>query len=57
MTMFSNWDDDESNDNGWLFRDDNDEYTHGHPNSAYKDDGDMKMFKDDDSIYENIDKG
>lgn len=54
MSMFSHWDDDDCgslddgwDDSGWLFRDDDKRYPDGHPKSAYKDDGDMKLFKDD----------
>lgn len=47
MTMFSHWDDDEYDDasmfSHWL-----EDIPDGHPKSAYKDDGGMKLFKDED---------
>ena len=51
MSMFSHWDEEDYQSNGWddggcLFNDDN-KYPDGHPKSSYKDDGDLKLFKDE----------
>ena len=49
MEMFGDWEDEyyDDSDSGWLFSNGDKQYPDGHPKSAYKDDGDMKLFKDD----------
>lgn len=48
MNLFGDWEDDYTDyERTGMFRYD-DEYPDGHPKSAYKDDGDMKLFRDED---------
>lgn len=47
MNLFSDWDDSLDDEEGSMFSHWLEDIPDGHPKSAYKDDGDMKLFKDE----------